>query len=97
MKHLRSEKGSTLLLVVITIAVLAVLGSTLLSMSYMNINMKFTDERMKKTLYYSESGLDQVYAIVGGYIDDALQDKALNMIGAYRVYAPGTTIRSAPC
>ncbi len=48
MKHLRSEKGSTLLLVVITIAVLAVLGSTLLSMSYMNINMKFTDERMKK-------------------------------------------------
>jgi len=74
MRFLRTEKGSTLLLVVITIAVLTVLGTTVLAMSYMNVNMKFTDERMKKTLYYSESGIEQVYSIVGKYIDLALED-----------------------
>ncbi len=72
MKYLRSEKGSTLLLVVITIAILTVLGTTIITMSFMNTNMKFTDLRMKKTLYYSESGIEQVYAIVGKYVDDAL-------------------------
>lgn len=74
MKFLRNEKGSTMLLIVITIAILTVLGTTIITMSFMNTNMKFTDQRMKRTLYYSESGIEQVYAIVGKYIDEALYD-----------------------
>jgi len=69
---LRNEKGSTLLLVLITVAVLTVLGVTLMSMSFMNYNMKYTDAMMKQTLYYSESGIEQAYAIVGKYVDDAI-------------------------
>lgn len=53
-------------------AVLAVLGTTVLSMTLMNVNMKYTDERMKKSLYYSESGIDQVYSKVSRYVDEAL-------------------------
>ncbi len=73
MRHLQSEKGSTLLMTVITIAVLTVLGTTILSLSLMNYNMKFTDTMMKRTQYYSESGIDQVYSILGYYVDEALK------------------------
>ncbi len=69
---LRQEKGSTLLLIIITVAVLTVLGTTVLSMTLMNVNMKYTDERMKKSLYYSESGIDQVYSKVSRHVDEAL-------------------------
>ncbi len=74
MKHFKNQEGSTLLLVILTIAMLTVLGTSILAMSYMNVNMKFTNERMKKTLYYSESGIEQVYSIAAKYIDKALID-----------------------
>lgn len=74
MKYIHSQKGSTLMLVVITIAILTMLGTALLSMSLMNINMKHNDYRLKKTLYYAESGIDQVYARVGKVVESAILD-----------------------
>lgn len=74
MKWLRSDKGSTLMMVVITIAILGVLGTALLSMSLMNINMKYNDTRVKKTLYFAESGIDQVHARVGEFVENAIDD-----------------------
>jgi len=60
------------MLVVITVAILSMLGTALLSMSLMNINMKQNDYRIKKTAYYAESGIDQVYARVGKLVERAI-------------------------
>ncbi len=81
MIDLRSEKGSTLLLVVITVAILSVLGTALLAMSLMNINMKQNDYRIKQSQYYAESGIDQVYAFVGKIVADDIEE-ALNQTTA---------------
>jgi uncharacterized membrane protein len=82
MQFLRNEKGSTLLMTVITIAVLTVLGTTVLSLSIMNYNMKYTDTMLKRTQYYSESGIDQVYSILGNYVDQALEEASYNTTNA---------------
>lgn len=74
MKWLKSEKGSTLMMVVITIAVIGTLGTALLAMSLMNVNMKYNDTRVKKTLYYAESGIDQVHARVGELVERAISE-----------------------
>jgi uncharacterized membrane protein len=82
MQFLRDENGSTLLMTVITIAVLTVLGTTVLSLSIMNYNMKYTDTMLKRTQYYSESGIDQVYSILGNYVDQALEEASDNTTNA---------------
>ena len=78
MQFLKNEKGSTLLMTVITIAVLTVLGTTVLSLSIMNYNMKYTDTMLKRTQYYSESGIEQVYSILGDYVDQAIEKASDN-------------------
>lgn len=70
----KDEKGSTLMLVVITVAILSLLGTALLSMSLMNINMKYNDVRIKKSQYYAESGIDQVYAYVGKLVSEDIAE-----------------------
>ncbi len=69
----KNEKGSTLLMVMVTIIILSVLGTALLMMTTLNVKMKKTDQSMKQTLYYSESGVDQVYAYVGLEVKNALK------------------------
>lgn len=78
MRYLRNEQGSTLLLVLITTVVLTALGTTVLTLNYMNYNMKYTDQRLKETLYYSESGLDQIYSRVGMSVDKAIYEAVEN-------------------
>jgi hypothetical protein len=64
-KNIKSNSGSTLLIALIVISVLSILSISLVSMTIMNINMKYNDKNLKKTLYYAESGIDQLYAYVG--------------------------------
>lgn len=73
MKLVFNRDGSTLLMALIMTAVLTVLGTALISMTFMNINMKYNNERAKKATYYSESGIDQVYAYVGYTIEETLE------------------------
>ncbi len=68
----KNEEGSTLLLIMITVAILTMLGTALLAMSFMNINMKQGDLRIKQTAYYAESGIDQVYARIGYLVEEAI-------------------------
>lgn len=79
MKKLLNKNGSTLLMVIIMVAALTILGTALISMTMMSVNMKYNDYRAKKSMYFAEAGIDEVYAIVGKYVDDAL------------VYATGST------
>lgn len=73
MIRLKDNKGSTLMLIVITIAILSVLGTALLSMTLMNVNMKQSDYRIKQSVYYAESGIDQVYARIGKIVEDGIE------------------------
>lgn len=73
MKVILNNKGSTLLIVIIMTAVLTILGTALLSMSALNLKMKYDNERVKKSTYYSESGIDQVYAFVGTRVEESLE------------------------
>lgn len=74
MKRLVDEKGSTLMLILITVAILTMLGTALLAMSLMNVTMKANDKRITSTVYLAESGIDQVYAIVGTYVEEAIEE-----------------------
>lgn len=67
-----NEKGSTLLLIIITMMVLTLLGTTLLTMTLTNIEISHADKRMKKTLYYSESGLEQINAFLGALVEQEI-------------------------
>lgn len=62
------------MLVLITIAILTMMGTALLSMSFMNITMKQNDLRSKKTIYYTESYIEQVYARIGYLVELAIGD-----------------------
>lgn len=72
MKYVNREDGSSFIMLMITVSVLFILGTSVLSMSFMNYNMKYMDRDLKKTMYYAESGLDQAYSIVGKYVDQAI-------------------------
>lgn len=72
MKIQLNEKGSTLLMVILMSAVLTILGTAMISMTFMNINMKANDDRAKRTMYYSESGIDEAYALVGSMVESTL-------------------------
>lgn len=71
-RFINNNKGSTLLMVLIITAVLTVLGTALISMSMMSVNMKYNDTREKKAFYYAESGLDELYAYVGHKVEETL-------------------------
>ncbi len=70
----RKQDGSTLLLVMITVAILSILGTALISMSMMNVSMRKSDLQVKRSKYYAESGIDQVYARVADIVMFAIED-----------------------
>ncbi len=69
---MNKEKGSILLLTVIAIAFVTVLSTALLSMTSMNVGMKYTDRTVKKNVYAAESGIEEAYAIVGKQVEGIL-------------------------
>lgn len=68
-----NNEGSTLLMVIIMSAVLTVLGVAVLSMTMMNIHMKYTNYQVKTNAYYAESGIDELYAYVSKKVIGALE------------------------
>ena len=81
-KYIKSNKGSTLLLVLVITAVLTVFGTALISMSVMSTNMRNFDIRSKRALYYTESGLEQLYAHIGVLVEETLLGNGTDYIGA---------------
>lgn len=69
---MKNERGSTLLLTVLTIALLSVLGTAVLSMSTMNVMMKQTDKQFKNVHYDAEAGIEQAYTIVAKAVEGCI-------------------------
>ena len=61
-KLLKSNKGSTLVMVLITITVLSTLGLALMSFAVANFKLNIADRNSKKAFYIAEAGLDEMYA-----------------------------------
>ena len=78
-----NNSGSTMLIVMVTIALIGVLATVLMSMSYMNYNMKVTEMNSKKNFYSAEVVLDQIHAGLQKEISDSLEDAYITSMQRY--------------
>ncbi|EOD01522.1 hypothetical protein [Caldisalinibacter kiritimatiensis] len=72
-KYFRNNKGSTVLMVLVVMMILSILGTTILSMAVSNYKMVFINSNVKKNLYLSEAGLEEIYAILGDFVNQAIE------------------------
>ncbi len=72
-KIIKSNKGSTLGLVLVTLMVLSMLGVSLMSIGLVNYRIKMTEERIQASFYLAESGLDQAYGIILKEVSEAVR------------------------
>ena len=68
-----NQKGSTLAYVLIIIAILSLLGVTVLSATLMGYKMKVSSGFNKKAFYIAEGGLEQANAIIEQTLQDAVE------------------------
>ncbi len=74
-KRIQSNNaGSTLVMVVITIAFLTVLATLIISLATMNVQLRNQDVLSKKTFYTAEEAVDEVYANLGMMAMDEFAD-----------------------
>lgn len=60
-KGIQSERGSTLVLLVMAIGIISLLGTSILGVTMMNYKIKKANTEMKSSFYMSETGLDEAY------------------------------------
>ena len=78
-----NNHGSTMLIVMVAISLIAVLATVLMSMSYMNYNMKVTELNSKKNFYNAEIVLDQINVGLQKEISDSLEDAYVRSMQRY--------------
>lgn len=78
-----NNHGSTLLIVMVAVSLIAVLATVLMSMSYMNYNMKVTELNSKKNFYNAEIVLDQINVGLQKEISDSLEDAYVSSMQRY--------------
>lgn len=78
-----NNSGSTMLIVMVAIALIAVLATVLMSMSYMNYNMKVTEYQSKKNFYSAEVVLDQINVGLQREMSDSLEDAYIRSMQRY--------------
>ncbi|WP_313163742.1 hypothetical protein [Sedimentibacter sp.] len=61
MEKLRSKKGSTLVMLIISVGIISLLGTSILGVTMMNYKIKKANTDLKHTFYMSETGLDKAY------------------------------------
>lgn len=82
-KYQLNNGGSTMLIVMVAIALISVLATVLMSMSYMNYNMKVTEYNSKKNFYSAEVVLDQINVGLQKEMSDSLEDAYVRSMQRY--------------
>lgn len=88
LKKIKNNKGSTLILLVMTVAVISLLGTSILGVTMMNYKIKKANSDMKYSFYMSESGLDRAYAEAYSVVLKAVNEAnnaAKNTINEYDI------------
>lgn len=78
-----NNSGSTMMIVMVAVALIAVLATVLMSMSYMNYNMKVTELNSKKNFYTAEVVLDQISVGLQKEISDSVEDAYVRAMQRY--------------
>ena len=78
-----NNSGSTMLVVVIAISLIAILATVLMSMSYLNYSMKVTELNSKKNFYTAESVLDQINVGLQSEISESVEDAYVRAMQRY--------------
>ncbi len=74
LKHIKNNNGSTILLVLVTMIILSIMGTTILSLAVTNYKMVSINSKVKKNFYFSEAGIEEIYAIIGDFIREAINE-----------------------
>lgn len=83
MYHWKKDKGSTLLMVIICVAFVSILGSVLVSVSVMNIQMKRVDQYAKNNFYIVETAFDEIKTGLEEVAADKLEFAFSEMMKVY--------------
>ena len=78
-----NNNGSTMLIVVVAISLIAILATVLMSMSYLNYSMKVTELNSKKNFYTAESVLDQINVGLQSEISESVEDAYVRAMQRY--------------
>jgi hypothetical protein len=73
-KYFFNNLGSTLILLVTTIAVTAMLGTSLLAVTMMNYKLKKDNTAIKQAVYLSEAGLNNTYGKAYDLVEYSIKD-----------------------
>lgn len=82
-KNKRDDKGSAIVIVIIAMALIGILASTILWASYLNYRIKVNDLKVKNSFYSAETVVEQILAgvkknIVSASINEAYQEVLSN-------------------
>lgn len=69
----KNNRGSTLVLVLVSMSVLSLLGTVILSSSLVNLKLKISERNVKTGFYLTESGLEEAYAIVRDQVNEGIE------------------------
>jgi archaellum component FlaF (FlaF/FlaG flagellin family) len=72
--YIKSKRGSSLVLVMLALAILSMLGIALLSLSILHYRTNLADRNSKTAFYLSEAGLDQAYQKLCVQVKAAMDD-----------------------
>ena len=82
-KNKRDDKGSAIIIVIIAMALIGILASTILWASYLNYRIKVNDLKVKNSFYSAETVVEQILAgvkknVVSASINEAYQEVLSN-------------------
>ncbi len=89
-----NDKGSTLVMVIVVIAFLSILATTLLYLSNMNYVMKKTDKDVKQSFYDTETAMEEIRAGLTEIASEAAKTAYVNNMIRYSVDDPYTRYAS---
>lgn len=66
------SKGSTLIILLLTISVIVLIGTMAMSLAVINFKMKKTNSSVKQNFYLAEAGIDESYIIAKDFVYKAV-------------------------
>lgn len=73
-RNFNTEQGSTYIMILISLAVLSILGTAVISYGVVNFKMKNVEKNIKTAFYLAESGIEEGYTVMCSEIKEAIAE-----------------------